>query len=382
MQESSEMIDDPSFDSSAHGRIERVLLTIPSWVLRYQRQVEIRGTAAAYRSVFETLNTNVRFLVVTHEEGESQLAEWSKELGVQDRTDVILVPNQTKLSVWAEDTFTVCTDRSGRRWILQPTAKNHPSEAVITEAIAESTGWGRVQIDHRFQGGNILVGDDFWFLGADSAEALTHVMDGSRKLRLISSRLPVPGFDDCLQVREIQVGGRTWSETCYRGNRRNTVQPSFHIDAFLTLAGRAADDRYTVLVGDPAMAAEVLGTKLPDHAMQEAFNDIATQLGQNGFNVVRNPLPLVYQDNHIAKVRHWYFASANNALVEIDGSEKTVWLPTYGHGSWSALEATDRSNEEIWQGLGFETRMLKNFHPFAMNLGAIHCIAKCLVRSG
>jgi hypothetical protein len=378
MQDSLEMINKPSFESSAHGRIEQVLLSIPSWVLRYQRQAEIRCTAAVYRDVFETLNTNVQFLMVTHEEGESHLAEWLKESGVQSRTDVIVVPNRTKLSVWAEDSFTVCTDRSGRRWILQPFSKEHPDETVIAEAIAERTGWGHIETDRSFQSGNILVGDDFWFVGADS---VVRVTDFSRKLFLISSRVPVPGFADGFKIRDIQVDGRMWSETCYRGNRRNTVQPSFHIDAFLTLAGRAEDGRYDVLVGDPALAAEILGTTLPDHAMEGVFDDIAVQLQHAGFNVVRNPLPLVYQDNHIAKVRHWYFASANNALVEIDGQKKTVWLPTYGHGQWCALDATDRFNAEIWQQLGFETRLLGNFHPFAMNLGAIHCMTKCVVRS-
>lgn len=378
MQDSSEMIPEPSFESSAHGRIEQVLLSIPSWVLRYQRQAEIHGTAAVFKNVFETLNKNVQYLVVTHEEGEPHLVEWLRELGVQDRTDLILVPNRTKMSVWAEDIFTVCTDGAGSRWILQPFSRGHPDETVIVKSIAERTGWWHSDTDRSFQSGNLLVGDDFWLLGADS---VLRVADSSKELHLISSRVPVPGSDDGLQVREIQVDGRAWSETCYRGNRTNTVQPIFHIDAFLTLAGRGEDGRYRVLVGDPALAAEALETVLPDHATQDVFDDIAGQLTQAGFEVVRNPLPLVYQDNHIAQGRHWYFASANNALVEIDGQKKTVWLPTYGHGDWRALEATDRLNEKIWRQLGFETHMMTDFHPFAMNLGALHCMAKCLLRS-
>lgn len=82
----------------------------------------------------------------------------------------------------------------------------------------------------------------------------------------------------------------------------------------------------------------------------------------------------------LSKVRHWYFASSNNAIVEIDGQGRTVWLPTYGHGCWRDLEVTDRLNEGLWQELGFETRMLRNFHPFAMNLGAVHCMIQCLRR--
>ncbi len=162
MQDSSEMILEPSFESSAHGGIEQVLLSIPSWVLRYQRQAEIRGTAAVFKNVFETLHKGVQFLVVTHEEGEPHLVEWLQELALQDRTDLILVPNRTKLSVWAEDLFTVCTDRTGRRWILRPASEKRMDTIVIADAIAEFTGWGHVETDRCFQSGNMLVGDGPW----------------------------------------------------------------------------------------------------------------------------------------------------------------------------------------------------------------------------
>jgi len=332
------------------------------------------------------LNKHVSFLIITHEEAKSLIGVWLEELGVQSRTNVVPVPNRTKLSVWAEDSFTVCTDVSGRRWILNPVSAEHPGEAVIAAAVAEFTGWGLVETDRRFQSGNMLVGDDFWLLGADSVRGLSTegavpgILDGSRKLYVIASGVPVPGFEDGFETRKISLGGQMWSELCYRGNRRHTVQPIFHIDAFLTLAGRGADGRYRILVGDPVMAAQRLDRGCPDHALHAVFDDIAAQLAQRGFDVVRNPLPLVFQDNHITRVRNWYFASANNAIVEIDGRKHTVWLPTYGHGVRSALEVTDRLNEEIWQKLGFETRMLTDFNTFALNLGAAHCMAKCLLR--
>lgn len=133
--------------------------------------------------------------------------------------------------------------------------------------------------------------------------------------------------------------------------------------------------------GSPQMAGDYSRVaEIPEHSMCEVFDDIAAQLDQLGFDVIRNPLPLVYQDNHITKTRLWYFDSANNALVEIDGASKTVWLPTYGHDDWIGLATTDRINEEIWRRLGFEPRTLGNFHPFAVNLGALRCMAKCLVR--
>jgi hypothetical protein len=55
-------------------------------------------------------------------------------------------------------------------------------------------------------------------------------------------------------------------------------------------------------------------------------------------------------------------------------------MPSYGHGSYERLRVTDERNKEIWEGLGFEVRMLGDFHPFAANLGAAHCIKKYLAR--
>jgi hypothetical protein len=114
--------------------------------------------------------------------------------------------------------------------------------------------------------------------------------------------------------------------------------------------------------------------------MVPIYNDIAGKISQMGFRVIRNPLPLVYQDDPSERMRYWYFATANNALVQVEGQTKNVWLPTYGHGDWSELQATDAANRQIWEGLGFQVQMLEDFHPFAFNLGAVHCIKKYLNR--
>ena len=147
---------------------------------------------------------------------------------------------------------------------------------------------------------------------------------------------------------------------------------------FISLVGRDASGTYTVLVGDPRLAANILGTPLPDGAMQDVFDDIAEQLSLLDFNVIRNPLPLVYDDDDVARVRYWYFATSNNVIVQ--DSPKTVWLPTYGHGVWSSLSATDQRNKEIWEDLGYQVNLLADFHPFAANLGAAHCISKYIAR--
>ena len=116
--------------------------------------------------------------------------------------------------------------------------------------------------------------------------------------------------------------------------------------------------------------------------MQEVFDNIDEGLQQLGFSVIRNPLPLVYVDDPSTKERLWYFATANNALVEItDAGDKNVWLPAYGFGNWTSLSETDRANVNVWESLGFKATLLADFHPFAENLGAVHCIKKYLGRA-
>jgi hypothetical protein len=269
-----------------------------------------------------------------------------------------------------------------------------------------------------FQGGNVLVGDDFFLIGADyPARSLRYLdkgaiipeeegwsrgklyerilqlyganLDFRRRLIPIGSSLPVLGQ----QTRTFCKGGKVWTEISNMGNSRDelaTVQPLFHIDMFLTLLGRPGPrNKYRVAVGDPAMAAEIIKKELPeyelpDFAMPEVFDDIARTLArQHDFEVVRTPLPLVYSDDEARLERRWYFATSNNCLVQFDREKpqnNIIWMPTYGYKPWEELKLTDTKTKEIYEGLGFKVRTLTNFHPFAENLGAMHCIKKYLRR--
>ena len=161
------------------------------------------------------------------------------------------------------------------------------------------------------------------------------------------------------------------------GDGAGTYQPIFHIDMFITPAGREEDGRYRVLVGDPSLAADLLGERVAPHAMRPVFDSVAHVLERLGFEVIRNPLPLVYVDDPVERVRLWYFATANNALVE----PGRVILPTYGHGAWESLEVVDRANADLWRSLGYEVVELVDCHPLAEALGVVHCIKKYLRRS-
>jgi hypothetical protein len=89
--------------------------------------------------------------------------------------------------------------------------------------------------------------------------------------------------------------------------------------------------------------------------MQQVYDNIATTLKNQGFEVVRNPLPLVYTKRNVSReafnkpnnallyniyqklleagqgtveLREWYFATSNNALVHNSSAGKRL----YGKG--------------------------------------------------
>jgi hypothetical protein len=385
----------PSADPTADGAIKRLLFTIPAYAAADPIM------SAAYKRLLATLPADTRLVILVQESAEPTVRQWLADAHRQTAAEVSTFDDTINISIWAEDGYVVARDApTGATYFVEPYAFPRYADTLIADFVTNFTDLRSTQAPLYFQGGNVLIGDDFLLIGADyPANPLEYVrrgvlrpppgvtpqdfvkslysdyLDRHRRLHCVGSRVAVPQQ----QTHRITVNGQPWNETICAGNQAGTVQPLFHIDMFITLIGRQAGGRYRVLVGDPAQAFAILGTRAPAHAMQRVFDDIAGQLDQLGFEVMRNPLPLIYVDDDIRRERLWYFATANNALVQNDPT-KQVWLPTYGRGSWPELNATDQANTEIWTDLGFEVHPLGDFHAFAENLGAVHCIKKYLER--
>lgn len=386
----------PSLVSSSVGALDDVLLTIPAYAV----QEDAIGTV--YRDLIGKLPAQVRFIVLTHSATEAAVRGWFSEIGAEQRATIVVAPDHLHFSIWAEDGYVVVHDQaSNERFFVEPFEFPRYADGLIADMVAHATPMQSTQAPLYFQGGNVLIGDDFFLIGADyPANSLKYVnrvvipnpgekpsetvhrlyrshLDPQRDLIYVGSTLPVPHQVE----RKLEHNGEQWKEILYFGNKEGTVQPLFHIDMFITLAGRDAADKRQVVVGDPRLAAEVLGQSVWPHAMVEVFDNIARGLERRGFRVIRNPLPLAYMDDPQNKERVWYFATSNNALVQIANGTKRIWIPTYGHGAWGALRATDDANRAVWESLGFDVTPLGDFHPFAENLGAVHCIKKYLSRS-
>ena len=387
----------PSLVATAAGSMAKVLLTIPTYAVRGSEN----PYAAVYRDLFAKLPQSAELVILTHQGVAGEVRRWLGAAGRGAGTEVVETDDFLGFSVWAEDAYVVVVETgTGGAAFVEPAAFPRYGDALVADQVAAAAGLGLYQAPLHLQGGNVLVGDDFFFVGIDYPlltfeegilEAPTQAardavlrdvyrryLDAGRTFVPVGTTLPVPAATQ----REFRLAGATWVEEIYAGNEPGTRQPIFHIDMFVALAGRGSDGRYRVVVGDPREAASLTGEALAPHAMAPVFDDIARGLAGRGYAVTRAPLPLVYSDDVDARLRSWYFATSCNVLIDApEGSRPTVFIPTYAHGPFEdVLAATDRRNAEIWESLGYDVVALADFHAFASNLGAAHCIKKYLAR--
>jgi hypothetical protein len=390
----------PRIVSSAHGALRHLLLCYPSYA----------GGEDVYRDVFvdlfRQLPSSVDLTVLAHASVVGELQQVLETVREGAETTIVEAPDYLHYTVWAEDPYVVVDDVATdppRSFLVEPFTFPRAGDSIVAELVAEASGIQSIQSPLYFQGGNILIADDLVLIGVDylfeTLETLARyhpvlglpddrgqaqefvvdlfrkTFDPERDFFFVGTRLRVPD----VETRPLTIDGEEWTEVLYAGTGYH--QPIFHIDMFVSLTGRGPSGRYRLLVGSPAEADRILGRPPLPHALSELFDDVARELEAQGFDVLRNPLPLTYVDDPEARQRFWYFATSNNCLVQIDEVEGNhVWLPTYGHGAWSELTATDDANLRVWEELAFTVHQLADFNVFAQNLGSVHCIKKYLAR--
>ncbi len=418
----------PRLNSSYAGRIEQLLLAFPGWA------TDDPATSTGYRSVIGALRPGTEFVVVHAVQQRATVEQWFRHAG-HDAVTYVPMPEYVAFTDWAEDAYVALVDASdGTPYLMEPWEFLRAGDALIADAVEEYTDIRSSQAPLIFQGGNCLIGDDFWLLGTDYfADSLALLqggrppvappahadldgfvrglfrdyLDAGRELRLVGTRRPIP-------VRDF--AGRREGDSFYLdlpGNGVGAFQPIFHIDMFVTLAGRR-DDTFTVLVGDPRLADDLLGTTSP-YGLADVYDQIARTLAGAGLDVRRNPLAhrstpgrsfLLADLRRIAErdgnealmqavaelaeagaaddtqvtVRDWHHVTWNNCLVEDSATAgRHVYLPTYGGGD-PALVPLDRHMVALWEELGFAVHPLADFGSFARRQGVVHCIKKYLRR--
>ncbi|KAL9641553.1 hypothetical protein ABK040_013474 [Willaertia magna] len=427
--------------SSAHSAILEMLLTCPHDEMIGEDQ-ESKLIKQVYENIFAFMPKYTRFTILTDKLAVDTVKDLltKYERNSPELTQIIVAEdNSANISIWAEDAY-VCNFNPEKnvRYLTTPIIFPRYADSMIATTV--SNDYNEKQFETTplkvhptsliFQGGNTLIGDDFFMVGKDylmntiqfikehqsiavpkgetekdvAIKCYKTYLDTTRRLifpgtadeRPCPNQITVPFLD---YDKDTLDGKQYRNEVLYFGNGRGAEkvwEPLFHIDMFITLLGRNKEtNKYQVLVASPKLAIQTLGWDKEKarfaYAMQLSFDEIAKQLEDEGFEVDRMPLPMVYYDSEEDNTRYWYFTTYNNCLVQIpleDNEtvngikvEKKVWLPQYGYGDWKDLEKTDKQATEIFEKYGFTVQPMGDFHPFTYNLGALHCIKKYLWRS-
>ena len=418
----------PSLVSSYAGSIDRILFCFP------YRMTTDPTLVPGYKSVIAALRVGTRFIVVHNEIGRSIVEGWFAETAHRpENVELVPMPDFVQLTDWAEDAYVSLKDASdGSGYLMEPWTFLRSGDALIADAVEEHTDIAASSAPVIFQGGNCLVGDDFWMMGADyfadtllllrdrrppvsvprgeddqefARSLYSTYVDAQRELILVGMLKPIALRDWVAEHRD----GTFLLHSAADG--AGTYQPIFHIDMFVTLIGRNDDGAFEVLIGDPRLADDRLGTKSP-FALPEIYDAIAHDLKERGFAVSRNPLvhrqtagetiplgdlrqlapeSMLLALDELAKagatadtpveLRNWHHITWNNCLVEnSEQSGKHVYLPTFGHGVNADLAPLDQDMQALWKQLGFEVHALADFNGFAARQGVVHCIKKYVTR--
>jgi hypothetical protein len=423
-------LDKPRLTSSWQGCIEQLLLSFPAWATGDP------ATSAGYRSLIAAMRPGTEFVVVHSVQQRGTVEAWFRQARHTAVTYVPL-PEYVSFTDWAEDAYVALTDAGdGSAYLMEPWEFLRAGDALIADAVEEYTDVKSSSAPLIFQGGNCLIGSDFWLLGKDyfadtislfagyrppvevgpgddprklATDMFSRYVDAGRRLILVGTRKPIP----IAEYVGSEQNGVFYLDIAANG--AGSFQPIFHIDMFLTLVGENEYGKFEVLVGSPALADERLKTSSP-FALADVYDAIADDLTREGFVVRRNPLvhrptavgrttlPRLTElskqhggeslvaavaqlreagasDSTPIQLRDWHHITWNNCLVENGGAAgKHVYLPTFGHEPYEDLAVIDTEMKELWESLGFTVHLLADFNAFARRQGVVHCIKKYIRR--
>lgn len=408
---------EPQITSSAYGKIKEIVLTCSlseddSRYIKYTEQCE-----ELVRRMDDSERT---FYIVLNKKAQNIDAIKAKFKAASVKSKLRFIESDHPLDAWIQDDFLAvhALNSKGEPYTYLVEPKNeYPLNIHVAEAMAkEEQNIEQLKAEIKFVGGNVLVGDDFVLIGIENESydreliqqyfGKTPIFIGKKGV----SRNPDRNPDFIYSKESTQETDERVVNNEYQGVSEDQLQPIYHLDVFITIAGKIIEDgeeKNLLVIGEP-----VLGARVPyKHIIESYVKQIITKSRKTinnvikvlesfediKFKIVRNPLPLTYGDSYNKKERTWFWATYNNCLVEITDDAKRVWLPSYGiksnycdcdsassrkkYGDWTELHSYDVMNKWIWESLGIEVMLLEeDYIPFAASRGALNCITNCIKR--
>jgi hypothetical protein len=172
---------EPRIISSAHGQIKHILLTYPAYANGEYSYKQV------YEDLIRQLPATTQFTILSHPSVTGDLQAVLDSANASERSTIVEAPDYLNFLVWAEDPYVVVEDVSIQPptvFLVEPYAFRRASDAAIAELVAEATHIQSIQSPLYFQGGNVLIGDDFVLIGADYPENTKNLIQDSGNIIL------------------------------------------------------------------------------------------------------------------------------------------------------------------------------------------------------
>lgn len=278
---------------------------------------------------------------------------------------------------WAQDGYCSIKKDNGTIALLEPEVFERGGDHLIADQVSEVFPDIKMEkTKYYIEGGNILAGDDYILVGKD------YLHLNKKETREDENTL-TKQFKELFGVNHVIWLGLDIPVNFPINVYQGMYQPIFHIDMYITLAGKSDNGKELVFVADAKEAKKIVGEKFPPKKIVEAFDKTADWLAQYDkdglqFEVKRLPIDLwEYKDGQQK------FLTYNNCLIEVFGNEKNVYLPEYSSPAPGSINRRklDEHVKEIFEENGFNVSQLEGaYEELCKRGGSLHCITKVLDR--
>lgn len=315
-----------------------------------------------YHDLFQHLGPNVRLQVCCSNEAsvEAFSSRWGTAAVGQGRQVQVVNVNRP-ITVWARDRRICRQTADGRSAAcFVPTAHftydpEKQNDLVLSSLLFPTGLAPAVSLaSFHLEGGNVVSNRRHVFVGANAFDDNRH--------RFVS--------ESAMFAELTRIFGRP--TIAIQGSEGEV--PWIHTDMYLTPV-----DSRTILVSSPAEGCRLLEGQntitVPhrdrqsqvefdvvavDSAKQNRFDEVANQLTDMGYQVIRVP--------SLINVQKDWMVTYNNVLMDYQDGQRVVLMPVYH------IPELDNAAAQIYRALGFEVRPIDVSTVFQLG-GAIRCLA-------
>ncbi len=317
---------------------------------------------APFYDLFQHLGPNVRLQVCCPNEAsvEAFSQRWGAAASANGRQVQVVNVNRP-ITVWARDRRICRQTPDGRPGpCFVPTAHFSYDPEKQNDLVLSSLLWqtglvpGVALNSFHLEGGNVVSNRRQVFIGANAFDDNVHRFRSEAAMFAELSKI--------------------FGRPAVAIKARDGQTPWIHTDMYLTPI-----DSRTILVSSPSEGARLLEGQTsvsiphrdrqvqvefdalaPDSLRQTQFDDVAQQLTNMGYQVIRVP--------SLINVEKDWMVTYNNVLMDYQNGQRVVLMPIYH------IPELDHAAAQIYRALGFEVRPV-DVSPIFQLGGAIRCLA-------